>query len=302
MPYTNALGALRENDRTAVRQAMRLTGSWELREHDFMQISDGQRQRVLLARAIAQEPQVLALDEPTSYLDIRHQLELLGVVRDLARTRGWACVLSLHELALAQKVADRVACVCDGSIQALGTPEEVLDAPTVGRVFDLKTAGYDGVFGTVEDAPLAGPARVFVLGGAGTAAPSMRALRREGVPLCLGVLPENDLDCALGRRLTAQVVSVPAFCEIDEDARRAGREVLARCEALVDCLGPRGSGSVGACRAELLDAAAKLGIPVFESAAQYLEGTRAGRCVWRGLDYDGEAQDAPCQPAEGGHA
>lgn len=297
-PYTNALGALRQADRTAVRQAMELTGSWELRERDFMQISDGQRQRVLLARAVAQEPQVLALDEPTSYLDIRHQLELLGVVRDLARTRGWACVLSLHELALAQKVADRMACVCDGRVQALGTPEEVLDAPTVGRVFDLETAGYDGVFGTVEDAPLDGPARVFVLGGAGTAASSMRALRRERVPFCLGVLPENDLDCALGRRLTTQVVAVPAFCEVDEGAALAGREALRRCEALVDCLGPGAGGSVGACRAELLDEAGELGIPVFGSAAQYLEGARPDRGAWRGLGCGDDAQDAPCRQAE----
>ncbi len=298
VPYTNALGALRQADRAAVRRAMELTGSWELRERDFMQISDGQRQRVLLARAVAQEPQVLALDEPTSYLDIRHQLELLGVVRELARERGWACVLSLHELALAQKVADRVACVCDGHVQALGTPEEVLDAPTVGRVFDLKTADYDGVFGTVEDTPLAGPARVFVLGGAGAAAPSMRALRRERVSFCLGVLPENDLDCALGRRLTTQVVAVPAFCEVDEGAVQAGCTVLGSCEALVDCLGPEARGSVGACRAKLLEEAEKLGIPTFESAARYLDGTRSNRDAWRVLACDDDNQDAPCPQAE----
>ena len=105
IPYTNALGTLREADREAVRGAMQAVGAWELRERDFMQISDGQRQRVLLARAIAQDAPVMALDEPTSYLDIRHQLELLARVRDLARTRGWTCLLSLHELALAQKVA-----------------------------------------------------------------------------------------------------------------------------------------------------------------------------------------------------
>ena len=74
IPYTNALGTLRETDREAVRGAMQAVGAWELRERDFMQISDGQRQRVLLARAIAQDAPVMALDEPTSYLGIRHQL------------------------------------------------------------------------------------------------------------------------------------------------------------------------------------------------------------------------------------
>ena len=213
----------------------------------------------------------MALDEPTSYLDIRHQLELLACVRDLARTRGWTCLLSLHELALAQKVADRVACVCEGGIYAQGTPEDVLDAPTVAHVFDLGRAAWSATLGCVEDAPLESAARVFVLGGAGTAAASMRALRREGVGFCAGVLPENDVDCVLAHRLTAHVVSTPAFTVPDDEAMARAREALAGCEALVDCLGSMDAGPLGACRREMLECARAAGLPVYESAAQYLE-------------------------------
>ncbi len=277
IPYTNALGTLREADREAVKSAMQAIGAWELRERDFMQISDGQRQRVLLARAIAQDAPVMALDEPTSYLDIRHQLELLACVRDLARTRGWTCLLSLHELALAQKVADRVACVCEGGIYAQGAPEDVLDAPTVAHVFDLGRAAWSATLGCVEDAPLESEARVFVLGGAGTAATSMRALRREGTGFCAGVLPENDVDCVLAHRLTTHVVSTPAFTVPDDEALALAREMLAGCEALVDCLGSMDADPLEACRREILACARAAGLPVYGSTAQFLEALRNQR-------------------------
>ena len=277
IPYTNALGTLREADREAVKSAMQAVGAWELRDRDFMQISDGQRQRVLLARAIAQDAPVMALDEPASYLDIRHQLELLACVRDLARTRGWTCLLSLHELALAQKVANRVACVCEGGIYAQGAPEDVLDAPTVAHVFDLGRAAWSATLGCVEDAPLESAARVFVLGGAGTAAASMRALRREGVGFCAGVLPENDVDCVLAHRLTTHVVSTPAFTVPDDEALARAREALAGCEALVDCLGSMDAGPLEACRREMCACARAAGLPVYGNARQYLDAFRNQR-------------------------
>ena len=292
IPYTNALGTLREADREAVKSAMQAVGAWELRDCDFMQISDGQRQRVLLARAIAQDAPVMALDEPTSYLDIRHQLELLAIIRDLARTRRWTCLLSLHELALAQKVADRVACVCEGGIYAQGAPEDVLDAPTVAHVFDLGRAAWSATLGCVEDAPLESAARVFVLGGAGTAAASMRALRREGACFCAGVLPENDVDCVLAHRLTAHVVSTPAFTVPDDEALARAREALADCEALVDCLGSMDAGPLEACRREMLAWAQAAGLPVYGSAAQYLEALRNQRSSKRAGGATGVCDDS----------
>ena len=303
IPYTNALGTLHEADREAVKSAMQAVGAWELRDCDFMQISDGQRQRVLLARAIAQDAPVMALDEPTSYLDIRHQLELLACVRDLARTRGWTCLLSLHELALAQKVADRVACVCEGGIFAQGTPEDVLDAPTVAHVFDLGRAAWSATLGCVEDAPLESVAQVFVLGGAGTAAASMRALRREGAGFCAGVLPENDVDCVLAHRLTTHVVSTPAFTVPDDETLALAREILASCEALVDCLGSMDAGPLEACRREMLTCARAAGLPVYGSAAQYLEALRnqrdskcAGRPAGTCDDSSAQAQAEAVRP------
>lgn len=262
VPYTDGLGRMSRDDKASVEQAMRATGSWHLRGRDFMQISDGQRQRVLLARAIAQQPAVMLLDEPMSYLDVRHQLELLATLRGMARETGCALVMSLHEMSLVSRVADKVACLHDGAVVAQGAPEDVLTEAIVGQVFDLGDAAFDQVLQAVEDAPLASRPRVFVLAGAGRAAAGMRALRRAGVGFCAGIVAENDVDCVLARRLSAHVESVPAFCEVDEAALARGLEALAGCEAVLDCLGEAVGPQNERCR-RLVDAAREQGMPVF---------------------------------------
>ena len=82
-PYTGTLGILSAEDKTKVKKSMETVHAWDLKDRDFTAISDGQRQRILLARAICQEPEVMILDEPTSYLDIRHKLELLAILKKM---------------------------------------------------------------------------------------------------------------------------------------------------------------------------------------------------------------------------
>ena len=149
-PFTGSLGVLGEGDREAVVSAMAATDVLGLAERDFAHVSDGQRQRVLLARALCQEPRVLLLDEPTSYLDVRSQLEVLQLLRREARGRGIAVVASLHEVDLAQKAADHVICVRGGRVAFQGTPDEVFTAERVAELYDLAPGAYDPTFGSVE--------------------------------------------------------------------------------------------------------------------------------------------------------
>ena len=108
---TGRFGVLRAEDHAAVQNAMELVQVAEIGDSLFDRISDGQRQRVMLARAICQEPEILILDEPASYLDVRHKLEFLSILEKLCSERELTVILSLHELELAEKMSDRILCV-----------------------------------------------------------------------------------------------------------------------------------------------------------------------------------------------
>lgn len=152
-PYTGRLGILSAEDKEKVREAMELVHTLDLQDMDFNAISDGQRQRVLLARAICQEPTVIVLDEPTSFLDIKYKLELLSVLKRMAQEKNTAILLSLHELELAQRISDQVLCVKDGRIIKSGTPKEVLAEDDICQLYDLEKEEYRRFFGKTEEPP-----------------------------------------------------------------------------------------------------------------------------------------------------
>lgn len=259
-PYTGRLGVLGADDSTAVRAALEATGTWDIANRDFAHISDGQRQRVLLARALCQMPLVLLLDEPTAHLDIRAALDMLTLLRRKAHERGVAIVMSLHEIDLAYKVADQVVCVRGGAVQRVGTPDEVMTAPQVEELFELEPGTYNSLFGSVELARPAGSPRVFVVAGGGTGAACFRALARTGIPFAAGVLHANDADTLLAQALATQVVTEKAFEPVGNETLAQARTALRSCEHLICCLDTFGTGN--ARNAELLDEAQHLGIPV----------------------------------------
>ena len=150
IPYTGRLGLLSEADRQAVRDALALVGASALAERDFNCISDGQRQRILLARALCQQPEVILLDEPTSFLDIKGKIELLTILKELAHTGQLAVILSLHELELAEKIADTVVCVSPGGVSGVLTPEQAFQPENIRTLYGLTEQQYTALFGTPE--------------------------------------------------------------------------------------------------------------------------------------------------------
>ena len=136
-PYTGRLGILSPIDEKKVDEALAAVHAEHLAERPFDAVSDGERQRILLARAICQEPEIIVLDEPTSFLDIRHKLELLSILHKMAKQEQITVVMSLHETDLAMKISDRIICVKGDRIFACGAPGEVLNDEVIRQLYDL---------------------------------------------------------------------------------------------------------------------------------------------------------------------
>ena len=235
-PYTGRLGLLSEEDHRIVREAIRTVHAEEFADRPFTEISDGQRQRLLLARAICQEPEVIVLDEPTSFLDIRHKLELLDILKNLVREKNVAVILSLHELDLAQKVSDRVVCVANERIDRCDTPENIFTDEYIALLYGIEKGSYNALFGCPELSAVRGEPRVFVIGGGGSGIPVYRQLQRRGIPFAAGILQENDVDYPVAKALAAECIAVPPFAAMDEAAMDRARALMTRCEQMVCCL------------------------------------------------------------------
>ena len=265
-PYTGRMGTLSPNDHSRVDEAMKTAHVEELAECDFMQISDGQRQRVMLARAIAQDPRVLVLDEPTSYLDIRYQIDLLRILRHLAKSRNVAVIMSIHELELAQKSADKVICVKDGQVFRAGAPEDIFTRKTIDELYGLQY-------------------------GAGTGSAVFRQLIRRGKAFYAGVLHEGDIDCELARDLAAECVAERAFEPIGDKTMARAKELLVHCARLIVC--PAAFGTINARNAELIEFARSHGIEVVRACEGASEDSQLEWEGYTGLSYKDPQATAP---------
>lgn len=239
-PYTGRLGILTAEDEKKVDAALAMVRATELGERDFTSISDGQKQRVLLARAIAQEPDVIVLDEPTSYLDVRYKLELLKILGDMAKQRGITVVLSLHEIDLAMKISDRIICVSGDRIKATGTPEEIFREELIRELYQLDNGSFDPLFGSVELPRVQGKPEVFVLSAGGSGIPVYRSLQRKKIPFGAGILYTNDIDYRLAKVLAAEVVSEKPFSPVSDEAFERAREMIRSCNRVINAGFPVG--------------------------------------------------------------
>lgn len=228
-PYTGTMGHLTAGDHEVVCRSMKQVGAWELREQDYATLSDGQRQRVLLARALCQEPAVLILDEPTSFLDIHYKISFMNVLQKLCREQGIGVLMSVHEIELAQQVSHKVACVGFGRVDRIGTPAEIFSDDYLEKLYDLPTGSFHKRTGTAELEAPEGDPKLFVIAGNGTGIMTYRELQRKGIPFAAGILWENDQDHPVAMSLSCNVYSVPAFSSVSDEMIEEVKAAMTAC-------------------------------------------------------------------------
>jgi len=134
-PFVKIFSAETERDCLMVKHAMELTGIEKFKARTFNELSGGERQKVILAMALAQEPRLLLLDEPTAHLDINHQVEILRLVKALNREKGVTVIGAMHDLNLASLYFERIILLKEGQLFADGTPSQVLTSDIIQQVF-----------------------------------------------------------------------------------------------------------------------------------------------------------------------
>ena len=212
---------------------------------------------MLLARAICQEPDIIILDEPTSFLDIKHKLDLLSILRDMAKKKQITVIMSLHEIDLAQKIADKIICVKGDTISHFGKPEDIFEENMIKELYEINNGFFDPLFGSIELPKPDGEAKTFVICGNGTGIPMFRQLQKEHTPFIAGILYTNDVDYRLARLLASKVITEEPFREISEEAFQKAQKAMESCERIICTAVP-----VGSCNkrlGELIDAAKKSG-------------------------------------------
>ena len=233
-PHTGRFGQCGEKDIKIIEESINIVNGQKLKHKEFKSLSDGEKQRIMLARAICQEADIMVLDEPTSYLDIRYKIELLNILRELSIEKEKTIIMSLHEIDLVPKIADKVILIKDGEIFDYGSPEDVITDESIREVYNLNIGSFDTRAGNVELPKTGNPPKVFVIGGEGKATKIYRALNKINIGFYSGVLFGNDMDCNVSKSLGGDTVIQDNFMEISPENLQKAKDYIKKCDVIID--------------------------------------------------------------------
>ncbi|AUX10167.1 iron complex transport system ATP-binding protein [Halalkaliarchaeum desulfuricum] len=240
-PHVSRFGTLGSDDREAILTAMERTEITQFAGRSITEVSGGERQRVLLARALAQETPVLFLDEPTASLDVNHAVRTLEMVDELVE-EGKTVVAAIHDLDLAARYCDELVLLSDGRVRASGSPSEVLTAESLKETFDATAvvtgqpaANAPGVtaFSPAACTDLGTDLRVHVLGNGHPAALVLARLAATDATISLGPVHDGDDAAVLADDVGAETVTVPPFSGLSDATIERVGEVVSSADCLV---------------------------------------------------------------------
>jgi iron complex transport system ATP-binding protein len=281
-PFVNFFGSQTRHDSLVVQEAMQAAGIDMLAGRVFNQLSGGERQRVLIAMALSQEPKLLLLDEPTSHLDIKYQVETLELVQQLNRARGVTVIAAMHDLNLAARYFPRLLLFQRGIVADAG-PAEVLEPELLSRVYGVSV--QVGILRGAEHLSVLPPSskltgeegkdhvwpRVHIMAGGGSGELMMRALADAHIPFVAGALNIGDSDHTLALRLAREIITEQPYAPISPVILQQVRESLSQAALLLICPMPIGPGNLALLREAL--AAAQRGLPILLLTPNIAEST-----------------------------
>ena len=268
-PFLTRFGKEDVSDMDLAYEAMERTNTLHIKDRLITEISGGERQRVFIAKALAQNTSIMLLDEPTSHLDINHQIEILELLKKLNSEKELAIVLVIHDINLASRYSDRILLMKDGEIIAQGSPEDVITPENIENTYGMRVAVDTNRYtGNVAVTPIeikrrlkgTERRRIHIVGGGGTSLDLLNRLNQEGHDLSLGVINVGDTDWQHAKALRLTVIEEKPFSAISEKASKKALELILNSHAVVISPTPMGSGNL--LNLKLAKAALESGIKV----------------------------------------
>ncbi|HAU32419.1 MAG: ABC transporter related protein [Desulfotomaculum sp. 46_296] len=253
IPHLKRFARESPKDFEVVARAMDLTDTVILANRQVTELSGGEKQRVLLARALAQQPQILLLDEPTSYLDLNYQIEIMELMVRMRRDCGLTIITVLHDLNLASRFCDYLLVIKKGYIHAVGTPHQVITAHMIKDVYgcevrvecpDSIERPYIVFNGETKRATEGGERWVHVVGGGGSGVQLFRNLLNGGWQVSTGVVNIGDSDWQEACRLGIKVIEAPPFCNVGANEAALNKEMMQKAEFIILAGIPFGTGNI----------------------------------------------------------
>ncbi|ADL07912.1 ABC transporter ATP-binding protein [Thermosediminibacter oceani] len=253
-PYLKTFEREKPRDKTIIEECMKAVGIWNLKDRYINELSGGEKQRALIARALAQQPKVLVLDEPISHLDINYKWEILELLKNLCKNMKIIVLAVLHDINLASLFCDKLLLLKDGKIFKSGSPEEVITEQNIREVFDvdvkINIQPQSGrpmitfISPVHKDTRPRSCERIHVVCGGGAGEKILQYLRERGYQVSAGVLNIGDTDWKTAKNLGVDVIEDLPFSPVSEEKAEENKLYLDRAEAIIICNIPFGHGNL----------------------------------------------------------